>query len=364
VGVTKIGDYALTRELGHGGMGTVFQALSPQGATVAIKTMVLAEGLDASARWETVERFQREARAIRSLDHPQIVKVLDIGADHDTFFIVMEFLDGQTIRELLRTAGMMRLDRAVEIMILVCRGLSYAHGLGIIHRDIKPDNIMVLRNGAVKLTDFGLATVSAEKGMTQTGTMMGTLAYMSPEQARGESADARSDVFSLGATFYEMLTGVQAFQGQTPAVTLNKILSEDPPPIQGLPPHIEHVAHRCLRRDPEQRFQKVDDIVAALGAPATAQSTGTIIVPTRTATSSAARPPDPELVLSLTSPPPAFACSKCREPMDRNVATCWKCGTPNPALAKRAEHMRRQQQLDDVLRDVLPGKGDRSRKTR
>jgi serine/threonine-protein kinase len=341
-------------------MGKVFQALSPSGDTVALKTMLLPEGLDARTRWETVERFQREARAARSLTHPAIVQVLDIGADGDTFFIVMEYLDGQTIREIVTAIGPISVARAVEIASSACQALAYAHDQGIIHRDVKPDNIMVLRGGATKLTDFGLAAIVVEKGVTQTGTVMGTFSYMSPEQVRGEKLDARSDLFSLGATLYEMLSGRQAFPGDTPAVVLNHILKDEPAPIADLPPHVSRTLTRCLRKDPLQRFQSARELAASLQGKAADQPVGTAILPGRAA-APAAPAPAPEIVASLTAPPPVFRCSKCGEPMSKTAPSCWKCGEPNSLMAMHREEAKRQHQVDSLLRNFRPRSGKPSR---
>jgi len=367
----KIGDYTITRMLGQGGMGKVFEGLSPQGATVAIKTMLLAEGLDARTRWETVERFQREARAARSLVHPNIVQVLDIGADQETFFIVMEFLDGQSVGQLVDLAGAVRVERAVEIMIPACEALAYAHDQGVVHRDIKPDNIMVLRNGTVKVTDFGLASIVAERGVTQTGTVMGTFAYMSPEQAKGEKLDARSDIFSLGVSFWEMLSGHPPFQGET-AVVLNKLLHEEPPAISGLPPHITRTLNKCLRKQPEYRFQNAREIITSLRTPTVAaETTGTVVLrrptpapsptPGGTGQGAPAKPggspgrPAPQ----PTPGPTVYRCQKCREPMNKNASSCWKCGTPNPLMAERTQHDKFQREMLDALRGTTapPKKG-------
>lgn len=373
--MTSLAGYTVTRELGQGGMGKVLQALSPQGQTVAIKTMLLPEGIDARARWETVERFQREARAARSLVHPNIVQVLDIGADQDTFFIVMEYLDGQTVRELIELAGAITLDRAVDIMTVACEALAYAHDQDIIHRDVKPDNIMVLRNGLVKLTDFGLAAIVTERGVTQTGTVMGTFYYMSPEQARGEKLDARSDIFSLGATFYEMLTGQPPFPGDSPAAVLSKILNSDPPLVQGLPPHVSRTLGRCLRKQPQYRFQNAREIIASLRAGEAGTSvTRTAVVPGRPITPPPAAPA-PGSVGSATpsggvafsrsaaeTPMPGFRCSKCGERMDPKVAACWQCGAPNSLMAQRTERAKRQQQINQALSGFSPNKkGGRGR---
>jgi serine/threonine protein kinase len=364
--VTRIGDYRVTRELGQGGMGRVFEGLSPQGATVAIKTMLLAEGLSPRTRWETVERFQREARAARSLIHPDIVQVLDIGADQDTFFIVMEYLDGESLRELLDRAGRLEVGRAVEMVTSACEALAYAHDQGIVHRDIKPENIMVLREGAVKLTDFGLASIVTEKSVTQTGTVMGTFFYMSPEQVRGEKLDARSDIFSLGATFYEMVAGRRPFSGETPAVILNKILKEDPPPVVGLPPHVSRVLSRCLRKQPDYRFRNAREIIAGLKTSEAMVEMGTAILPGGPGAPAKAAGVAPGVQVSLTAPPPVFRCSQCAEPMSRTAPSCWKCGTPNSLISMRTQQVKRQQVIEDALKGLGPGagKGSRGKKRR
>lgn len=369
----RIADYTITRELGQGGMGKVYQALSPDGATVALKTAVWPEGLDARARWETVERFQREARAARSLQHPGICQVLDIGADQDTFFIVLEFLDGQSVGELVELAGAIKLERALEIMLSVCDALAFAHEKGIIHRDIKPDNIMVLRTGQVKLTDFGLASITHETGVTQTGTSMGTFAYMSPEQARGEKVDLRSDIFSLGATFYEMLTGRRAFDGQGIVAVTNQILQDDPAPVKGVPTHVSVALSKCLRKKREHRFASVRELTDCLrGKGAAGEVARTAVRPpqaTQPAAPSAGRrraapPAAPRQPAAATPPPsasgavPDLRCPKCNEPMTRTTAACWKCGTPNPAIARRRQRSESNVELRDALQSF-----DRSRRS-
>ena len=270
----KIADYTIVREHARGGMGTVYQALSPEGATVAVKTVHWPETADARARWEAIERFQREARAARSLSHPNICQVLDFGADEDSLYIVMEFLDGETLSNLIALAGGIKVARAAEIVRGVGEALGHAHDQGIIHRDVKPGNIMVLRDGRVKLTDFGLASVVHETSLTTTDRTMGTVFYMSPEQVRGERVDARSDIFSLGATFYEMVTGTRPFQGAERAAVMHQILTQDPPAVAGLAASVSQTLERCLRKDPQQRFQSTREVVASLSAAGIETATG------------------------------------------------------------------------------------------
>jgi len=378
----RIADYTLKSEIGQGGMGKVFLADSPEGREVALKTVIFPEGLSARARWETVERFQREARAARSLEHPNICQVLDFGADEDTFFIVMEFLAGRSLRDEIHAAGKLDPPRAMSILLGVYQALAYAHEKGIVHRDIKPDNIMLLNAGPAKLMDFGLAAIVHETGVTQTGTMMGTFSYMSPEQARGEKLDPRSDIFSLGVTFYEMLTGRQAFQGEAPGAVIQEILNTEVEPVSGLPGDVSRVLNKCLRKRPSYRFQTALEIIAALraagAAPTPSAATavqGTMVMSGGAATpppgSSAAAPPRPASssapAASNQTPPPAkrslsklsapdLRCAKCHEPMLANSPSCWKCGTPNPAIARRKAFNESQAAISDALQDYKPRK--------
>lgn len=389
----NIADYTLKRELGQGGMGTVYLARSSEGRDVALKTIIFPEGLNARARWEAVERFQREARAARSLTHDNICQVLDTGADGETFFIVMEYLDGQSLRERIQETGPLPVERSVQIMFDVCDALAYAHDQGIVHRDIKPDNIMVLRGGRAKIMDFGLASIVYETGMTQTGTMMGTISYMSPEQTRGEKLDARSDVFSLGVTFYEMLTGRQAFEGEAPGAVLHAISNKEVEPVSGLPPAVSRTLNKCLRKRPPYRFQNVREIIAALrttgiqpvseGAQETVPK-GTIVMPGSAPSASVVPPippptastpppaastpppaakPAPSPVPSATPPPAAsagkqagFKCSKCGEWLAERTASCWKCGTPNPAISVRKSRSQSQSAISEALQSYKPPK--------
>ena len=389
----NIADYTLKRELGQGGMGTVYLARSSEGQDVALKTIIFPQGLNARARWETVERFQREARAARSLTHDNICQVLDTGADGETFFIVMEYLDGQSLRERIDETGSLPVERSVQIMFDVCDGLAYAHDQGIIHRDIKPDNIMVLRGGRAKIMDFGLASIVYETGMTQTGTMMGTISYMLPEQARGEKLDVRSDIFSLGVTFYEMLTGRPAFEGEAPGAVLNAISNKEIESVSGLPPTVSRTLNKCLRKQPPYRFQTVREIIAALrttGIPPVSEGVhnafpkGTMVMPGTAPTESVVPPtpppaaptpppaasappppakPTPSPISSATPPPaasaakgPGFKCSKCGEWLAEKTASCWKCGTPNPAISVRKSRTESQSAISDALQNYKPPK--------
>jgi serine/threonine-protein kinase len=379
VSLGALGDYTLKKEIGQGGMGKVYLATGPDGADVALKTIIFPEGLTARARWEAVERFQREARASRVLEHPHICRVIDAGADGDTFFIVMEYLDGQSLREEIESSGPLGVARSCQILQHMVAALSYAHAQGIIHRDIKPDNVMVLKSGEAKLTDFGLASIGYEAGVTQTGTMMGTLAYMSPEQARGEKLDARSDIFSLGATFYEMLAGEPAFGGEAPGAVLEEILNKELESIRGLPPEVGRIVSKCLRKRPAYRFQNSVEILDALrgveGLEHRPQQTavqGTVVMPDSGATPAAserkAPPSQRPQPASQRSPGPQqrkpepqrkrsdLQCPKCKEAMRKDTPSCWKCGTPNPVLAQRRSQSQSQQAIDSALQGFKPKK--------
>ena len=274
----RVGPYEILGSLGAGGMGEVFRARDTRlGRDVAVKVLPASFASDA----ERLHRFEQEARAVAALDHPNVLVVHDVGAHEGQPWIVTEILDGESLRERLRE-GRLPPRKAVEIAIQVARGLSAAHEKGIVHRDLKPDNVFLTRDGRAKVLDFGLAridplsldrdgeTQAAPKETTSPGMLLGTVAYMSPEQARGRPADARSDVFALGAVLYEMLAGKRPFAGATPADTLSAILREDPPPIEtgsgAFPSTLDRVVRRCLEKEPSERFQTARDVGFALEA--------------------------------------------------------------------------------------------------
>src|SRR6202049_176752 len=280
----KLGLYEIQSPLGAGGMGEVYRALDTRlDRTVAIK--VLASHLSSSP--ELKQRMEREARAISSLNHPHICHLYDIGSQDGTDYLVMEFLEGETLAERLRK-GAMPLNEIFKIGIAVAESLAVAHRQGIVHRDLKPGNIMLTQGGA-KLMDFGLAkplglqTTGAGSGsapsftaaatlsgpsplspLTSAGSIIGTIQYMSPEQIEGKEADARSDIFAFGAVLYEMAAGKRPFQGKSQISLASSILEGDPEPIRALkpmtPPGFEHVVATCLQKNPEERYQTAHDI--------------------------------------------------------------------------------------------------------
>jgi predicted Ser/Thr protein kinase len=263
------GRYEILGEIGHGGMGVVYRARQISlDRIVALKVLSANLVDDEDFR----ERFRQEAKIIARLTHPNIVHVYDIydieGKD-GWFCIVMEFLEGRSLRELLREAGPLPIERAVAIAEQIATGLAYAHSQGIIHRDIKPDNIMMLANDQIKIMDFGIARLRGSTLHTQTGVSMGTPQFMSPEQASGKSVDARSDLYSLCVVLYGMATGQLPFSGDSPVMIALKHIQEPPPrPSQinpAIPPALDSIILKGLAKRPEDRFQNAEELQQVLG---------------------------------------------------------------------------------------------------
>ena len=292
---TKLGCYEILALLGAGGMGEVYRARDTRlDRTVAIK--VLPEHLHSSA--EARQRFDREARAISALNHPNICHLYDVGQQDQISFLVMEYLEGETLAHRLQK-GPIPLDQVLSIADQICEGLEQAHRTGLVHRDLKPSNIMLTRSGA-KLMDFGLAKTPAatavgtgsaseslvtmsQTPLTAQGSIVGTFQYMSPEQVEGKDTDGRTDIFSFGAVLYEMVTGIRAFEGKTTASTIAAVLAAEPKPISAVgriaPPALENLVRSCLAKDADDRLQAIHDVKlhlrwirsdnSAAGAPAT-----------------------------------------------------------------------------------------------
>jgi predicted Ser/Thr protein kinase len=261
----KIGKYEVRERIGRGGMGMIFKAHDPVlNRAVALKVI----STDIEVTDELRARFFREAQACARLSHPNIVTVYDMGEDDGRLFIVMEFLEGEELRHVIAQRKALALEDKLAIMVQVCDGLHYAHQMGIVHRDVKPGNVMLLRNGHVKLLDFGIAQIAAaESDLTRTGLIMGTIRYISPEQVRGR-ADHRSDIFSVGAVFYEFLSFRVPFTGADPMQILEQLRTEDPPPLTGLdptiPPELAAIVERAMRKDPAERFPDLAKMRAEL----------------------------------------------------------------------------------------------------
>jgi serine/threonine protein kinase len=268
--------YEILAEIGRGGMGVVYKARDTHlNRAVAIKVLPPDKIADLGRK----QRFIQEAKAPSSLNHPNIVTIHDINSDSGTDFIVMEYVEGRTLGELLPPKGL-RPTAALKYALQIADALAKAHGASILHRDLKPSNIMVTDEGRIKLLDFGLAklldrpdtagvaTTFTAAPCTEEGIVLGTVAYMSPEQAEGRKLDARSDIFSFGSVLYELVTGQRPFQGESQLSTLSKILNEDPTPptriAAGVPPELERIVLRCLRKDPSRRYQTMADLKVVL----------------------------------------------------------------------------------------------------
>ncbi len=275
---TRLGAYEVLSPLGAGGMGEVYRARDTRlGRDVALK--VLPESL-AQDR-ERLSRFEQEARAASALNHPNIVTIHEIGREGETTFIAMELVDGKTLRE-MEAGGPLPVRKILGVAAQVAEGLAKAHGAGIVHRDLKPENVMVSKDGFVKILDFGLAKLAEPdsggvsamptlaRPQTTAGTVLGTVAYMSPEQASGEPVDFRSDQFSLGSMLYEMSTGQRAFQRKTSAETMSAIIRDEPEPLGKLRPELplplRWMLERCLAKDKEERYASTRDLARDLAS--------------------------------------------------------------------------------------------------
>jgi len=278
----QIGRYKVLSELGRGAMGIVYQAQDPTiGRLVAIKTIRLGELTHPEEREQLRSRLFREAQSAGSLSHPGIVTIYDIAEEKDLAYISMEFVEGQTLERILNTGAIADAKYLVSVATQTALALDYAHSKGIVHRDIKPGNIMVNAEGMVKITDFGIARIASSK-FTHTGTVMGTPSYMSPEQVRGAAVDGRSDMFSLGVVLYEMLTGQKPFTGESITTIIFKIVSENPIPAKEINPSVgtkmNAVVMRALAKEPAERYQACREFAEAIQAAAaqTANLTPTV----------------------------------------------------------------------------------------
>jgi eukaryotic-like serine/threonine-protein kinase len=274
--------YELTHLIARGGMAQVYRARDRLlDRPVALKVLFPELSVDRAF----VERFRREAQAAANLSHPNIVPVFDWGEDGGTYFIVMEFVDGQPLSAILRSHGPLAAKRVADIGAHVAAALAYAHRHGVIHRDVKPGNVLITDDGQVKVTDFGIArAVNTEESLTQTGAVMGTATYFSPEQAEGIGVDARTDVYSLGVVLFEMVAGRPPFLGETPVSVASKHVRDEPPPLRSLratvPPDLEAVIAKAMAKTPDQRYASADDLRADLlrfrdGRPVLAGDAGT-----------------------------------------------------------------------------------------
>lgn len=263
-----LGRYEIVKELGRGAMGTVYLGKDPKiNRLVAIKTLRFDGDTDEATLKTIKERFFREAESAGSLNHPNIIKIFDAGEDNELSYIAMELLEGDDLKKFTDKNNLLPLQTVCAYIARIADGLDYAHRLGVIHRDIKPANIMLLKDGTLRITDFGIARIAASS-KTQTGTVLGTPSYMSPEQLAGKKVDGRSDLFSLGVMFYELLCGTKPFEGDSIATLMFKIANERHQDLAGvradIPPQVMAIVDKLLAKNPDERYQTGADVLKDL----------------------------------------------------------------------------------------------------
>jgi Tol biopolymer transport system component len=287
---TKIGPYEILSQLGAGGMGEVYRARDSRlRREVAVKVLPPSFAQDA----DRLRRFEQEARVVGALNHPNILAIFDVGAQDGAPYLVSELLEGESLRQHMQ-GSLLPQRKAVDYGIQIARGLAAAHEKGVVHRDLKPDNIFVLNDGRIKILDFGLAKLRQDEALTSAhhdlqtmdepeaattpGQVLGTVGYMSPEQVRGQATDHRTDIFALGTILYEILTGKRAFKRESSVETMNAILKEEPPELEDIVPNptpgLDRVIRHCLEKNPAQRFQSASDIAFDLETLSSHSGTG------------------------------------------------------------------------------------------
>lgn len=302
--ISQLGRYEILSELGQGAMGIVYKARDPLiDREVAIKTINLGLALDEVEEYEG--RFYQEAKAAGRLSHPNIVTIYDVGRTADTAYIAMEYLHGRELRDVLNENKMLPVSQVLDITIQVAKGLSYAHEHGIVHRDVKPSNVMIIRDGHVKITDFGIARMASASVRTQTGMVLGSPKYMSPEQVLGKVTDQRSDIFSLGVMLYEMLTGQVPFVGENVSAIMYQTLNTVPvPPSLSnpvIPEMLNYIVAKALAKDLEERYQTAQEFVDDLVACRESMPRDTVSVKAKSNTPSVVAAPKEEAVKSVVT---------------------------------------------------------------
>lgn len=265
--VSQLGRYEVLGELGQGAMGVVYKARDPLiDRVVAIKTINLSLAMDEKEEYEG--RFYQEAKAAGRLNHPNIVTIYDVGKSGNVAYIAMEFLEGRELRDVMNEGTLLPVEQVLNIVAQVAQGLAYAHEHDIVHRDVKPSNIMVIRDGNVKITDFGIARMASASVRTQTGMVLGSPKYMSPEQVMGKNIDQRSDIFSLGVMLYEMLTGQAPFDGENVNAIMYQTLNAVPPQPNTLntdvPEMVNFIVAKALAKGVDDRYQNAKDFAVDL----------------------------------------------------------------------------------------------------
>lgn len=307
--IEALGKYEIKRPLGRGAMGTVYEGWDPIIARrVAIKTVKLPDNADPETE-EALARFRREAQAAGRLTHPNIVAVFDYGETNDLAYIVMEYVDGPSLKNLLDKQERFALADTMRVMEDVLTGLQFSHERGVVHRDIKPANVMLTGGGQAKIADFGIARIESSS-MTQAGTVLGTPAYMSPEQFMGQVVDARSDIYSSGVLLYQLLTGERPFEGGMSAI-MHKALNTEPPAPSQLsvtaPPSFDAVVRQAMAKRPEDRFASAKVFFEAMRTALANQSTPAVSEDEATMIATAAVPPPPPRPAAKVAPPPSVA---------------------------------------------------------
>lgn len=265
--ISQLGRYEVLDEIGQGAMGVVYKARDPLiDRVVAIKTINLSMAMDEKEEYEG--RFYQEAKAAGRLNHPNIVTIYDVGKSGNVAYIAMEFLEGRELRDIMNDGALLPVDQVLHTVAQVAQGLAYAHEHDIVHRDVKPSNIMVIRDGHVKITDFGIARMASSSVRTQTGMVLGSPKYMSPEQVMGKAIDQRSDIFSLGVMLYEMLTGQAPFNGENVNAIMYQTLNAIPPPPNmvnpAIPEMVNFIVAKALAKGMEDRYQNAKDFAVDL----------------------------------------------------------------------------------------------------
>jgi serine/threonine protein kinase len=254
--IINFGRYEISRELGRGAMGIVYEAHDPvRGLDVALKVMTVNPSSSPDSKKRQLGRFLREARALLSLDHPGVVRAFDQGEFEGRHYFSMEVVRGTNLRDRLQYQGPLSVPELIRLGVDLCAALDHIHQHGVVHRDVKPDNVMLMTDGSAKLMDFGIAQVHGDADSAPSGGFQGSPAYMSPEQVSGLMVDARTDVYSLAVTLYEAATGRRAVEGDSIPVITHRVTNEYPPAPVGLPPFLQGILMRALTKDPGQRYQ-------------------------------------------------------------------------------------------------------------
>ncbi len=319
--------YQVVEMVGRGAMGEVWLAEDRKlKRKVALKFLTLSPALSRSEQAEAVERFYREAQAAARLAQHNIVIIHDVDEIDGRHFISMEFLEGETLDEVI-ARGPQPVERAADVTAQVADALAYAHSQGIVHRDVKPENIFLLSSGTIKVTDFGIARVTGSSTMTQAGTVMGTPGYMSPEQVRGETADRRSDIFSTGVVLYELLSGVKAFDADSLHSVLYKVVNEPPAPLASLRPDLPEwivgVVERATDKDPGSRYQDASEMARDLRSHSLSAA-----LSAAGASPAPSAPPDGPAPGHARAKPRRGFCTGCGKALKDGLNFCTKCGKP------------------------------------